>query len=285
MQHERGALRRGQLLEHDEERHPHGLVERDAVGRVGTEGSPAGQGCRARSAEDGLGEPRSDRGLARGPRRAQEVEAEPAHDDDEPAADVVDRVEVGPEQPGVALLHDVLGLLDAAEHPVRDVEQVAAVGVPRGAQAVVIRIRAEGGGAVRQVVHDIWDGTAPRDVTSGPSRRDMSHGSTLPRPTPTPDAPVESDEEEKSMGTVAQLTRPAAAIEVRGLSKTYPGGVEAVVDVDFAVPPGEVFGLLGPNGAGKSTTIGMLTTTIVPTAARPRSSGSTSSTTRSRRGA
>ena len=67
------------------------------------------------------------------------------------------------------------------------------------------------------------------------------------------------------MGTVAQLTRPAAAIEVRGLSKTYPGGVEAVADVDFAVPPGEVFGLLGPNGAGKSTTIGMLTTTIVPT--------------------
>jgi ABC-2 type transport system ATP-binding protein len=31
------------------------------------------------------------------------------------------------------------------------------------------------------------------------------------------------------------------------------------------VASGEVFGLLGPNGAGKSTTIGMLTTTIVPT--------------------
>jgi ABC-2 type transport system ATP-binding protein len=56
------------------------------------------------------------------------------------------------------------------------------------------------------------------------------------------------------------------AVEVRGLSKTYPGGVEAVKGVDFAVAPGEVFGLLGPNGAGKSTTIGMLTTTIVPTA-------------------
>jgi ABC-2 type transport system ATP-binding protein len=57
-----------------------------------------------------------------------------------------------------------------------------------------------------------------------------------------------------------------AAVEVRGLSKTYPGGVEAVKGVDFAVAPGDVFGLLGPNGAGKSTTIGMLTTTIVPTA-------------------
>jgi ABC-2 type transport system ATP-binding protein len=55
-------------------------------------------------------------------------------------------------------------------------------------------------------------------------------------------------------------------IEVHDLTKTYPGGVEAVKGIDFAVAPGEVFGLLGPNGAGKSTTIGMLTTTIVPTA-------------------
>src|ERR1700746_2863648 len=55
------------------------------------------------------------------------------------------------------------------------------------------------------------------------------------------------------------------AVEVSQLRKTYPGGVEAVRGIDFAVAPGEVFGLLGPNGAGKSTTIGMLTTTIAPT--------------------
>ncbi len=58
----------------------------------------------------------------------------------------------------------------------------------------------------------------------------------------------------------------SAAVDVRGLRKTYPGGVEAVREIDFQVAPGEVFGLLGPNGAGKSTTIGMLTTTITPTA-------------------
>jgi ABC-2 type transport system ATP-binding protein len=57
-------------------------------------------------------------------------------------------------------------------------------------------------------------------------------------------------------------------VEVQDLSKTYPGGVEAVRGIDFDVSPGEVFGLLGPNGAGKSTTVGILTTTIAPTSGR-----------------
>jgi ABC-2 type transport system ATP-binding protein len=58
------------------------------------------------------------------------------------------------------------------------------------------------------------------------------------------------------------------AIEAQSLTKTYPGGVEAVKGVDFTVEAGEVFGLLGPNGAGKSTTVGMLTTTIIPSSGR-----------------
>jgi len=63
------------------------------------------------------------------------------------------------------------------------------------------------------------------------------------------------------------------AVAVSGLRKTYPNGVEAVKGIDFEVAAGEVFGLLGPNGAGKSTTIGMLTTTIVPTSGSARLAG------------
>jgi ABC-2 type transport system ATP-binding protein len=50
---------------------------------------------------------------------------------------------------------------------------------------------------------------------------------------------------------------PTAAVEVRGLRKSY-GAVEAVRGVDFRVKPGEVFALLGPNGAGKTTTVEIL---------------------------
>jgi ABC-2 type transport system ATP-binding protein len=66
--------------------------------------------------------------------------------------------------------------------------------------------------------------------------------------------------------TPLHLRSPAGrpTVAVRGLRKTWPGGVEAVRGLDFDVFPGEVFGLLGPNGAGKSTTVGMLTTTVVP---------------------
>ncbi len=49
------------------------------------------------------------------------------------------------------------------------------------------------------------------------------------------------------------------SLEIAGLSKTYPNGVQALTDVSLTIPPG-MFGLLGPNGAGKSTLMRTLAT-------------------------
>ncbi|MDF2708834.1 MAG: ATP-binding cassette protein [Nonomuraea muscovyensis] len=44
-----------------------------------------------------------------------------------------------------------------------------------------------------------------------------------------------------------------AAIELRGLTKVYPGGVRALDALDLVIPDGEFFALLGPSGCGKTT--------------------------------
>ncbi|MBO6906446.1 MAG: ABC transporter ATP-binding protein, partial [Parvibaculum sp.] len=57
---------------------------------------------------------------------------------------------------------------------------------------------------------------------------------------------------------------PVPAIEVRGLSKTYPDGFQALKNVDLEIRPGEIFALLGPNGAGKTTLISIVCGIVNP---------------------
>ncbi len=52
-------------------------------------------------------------------------------------------------------------------------------------------------------------------------------------------------------------------IQIRGLYKTYTGGVHALQDVSLEIATG-MFGLLGPNGAGKSTLMKILATLETP---------------------
>lgn len=54
------------------------------------------------------------------------------------------------------------------------------------------------------------------------------------------------------------------AIETKGLSKTYQGGIQALHSIDLNVKPGVCFGLLGPNGAGKSTLVKTLLSIVHP---------------------
>jgi hypothetical protein len=88
--------------------------------------------------------------------RPQPVEAQPAGDDDQPPAHVVDLVAVGADQAGVGLLHDVLGFTEVAEHPEPDVEQVTSVATPG---MVELDVHVDGLGC-RTAVHVV----APRIV-------------------------------------------------------------------------------------------------------------------------
>jgi len=48
------------------------------------------------------------------------------------------------------------------------------------------------------------------------------------------------------------------ALSIRGLTKSYDNGFQALKGIDLDVKQGDFFALLGPNGAGKSTTIGII---------------------------
>jgi ABC-type multidrug transport system ATPase subunit len=77
--------------------------------------------------------------------------------------------------------------------------------------------------------------------------------------------------ERPAPGSSSEPEAGRAPIRTESLSKVFSGGagsVRAVDEVSLEIGSGEFFGLLGPNGAGKSTTIGMLTTTVVPTSGR-----------------
>jgi ABC-2 type transport system ATP-binding protein len=52
-------------------------------------------------------------------------------------------------------------------------------------------------------------------------------------------------------------------LSLTGVSKTYPGGVQALQDIHLDVPRG-MFGLLGPNGAGKSSLMRTIATLQQP---------------------
>jgi len=49
-----------------------------------------------------------------------------------------------------------------------------------------------------------------------------------------------------------------AGVILRGLSKTYPGGVQALKSLDLDVRDGELLVLLGPSGCGKTTLLRLL---------------------------
>ncbi|MCW4148569.1 ABC transporter ATP-binding protein [Halomonas sp. 18H] len=55
------------------------------------------------------------------------------------------------------------------------------------------------------------------------------------------------------------------ALSIRGLTKEYGNGFQALKGIDLDVQQGDFFALLGPNGAGKSTTLGVVCSLVQKT--------------------
>lgn len=83
-----------------------------------------------------------------------------------------------------------------------------------------------------------------------------------------PSAPLRYDaagspqEKEHGMASTAGLQAHDPVIDpvidVRGLTKTYSTGFQALKGIDLQIRRGEIFALLGPNGAGKTTLISII---------------------------
>jgi len=62
-------------------------------------------------------------------------------------------------------------------------------------------------------------------------------------------------------------------LSIRGLTKTYASGLQALKPVDLEIGRGEIFALLGPNGAGKTTLISIVCGIVTPTSGTVRVKG------------
>jgi ABC-2 type transport system ATP-binding protein len=62
-------------------------------------------------------------------------------------------------------------------------------------------------------------------------------------------------------------------ISIRGLTKTYASGFQALKNIDLEIRRGEIFALLGPNGAGKTTLINIICGIVNPSSGTVHADG------------
>ncbi|MFB9522716.1 ABC transporter ATP-binding protein [Streptomyces cremeus] len=87
---------------------------------------------------------------------------------------------------------------------------------------------------------------------------------TTPKsPLPPASSPVPRPPSREAPGPAA--SRPPAVVELRGATKSYPGGVHALRGVDLTVHEGEMLAVVGPSGSGKSTMLQIMGTLDKPT--------------------
>ncbi len=158
--------------------------------------------------------------LALAPGRAELVEAQPADDGHQPGPHVVELVGVGAEEPGERLLHRILRVAEVTEHPQGDVEHVAPVLAPGAAEAGV-DFRSVGGLSSwwRLIARSSGGRRRPSGQMSVTSRDGRGRRNVTSRPRCHVRA---------ARPVLQPMTDSTPTIEAHQLSKTYPGGVEAV---------------------------------------------------------
>ena len=57
-------------------------------------------------------------------------------------------------------------------------------------------------------------------------------------------------------------------ITIKGLSKVYDNGFEALKKINLDIKKGEIIALLGPNGAGKTTLISIICGIVTPSSGK-----------------
>ena len=62
-------------------------------------------------------------------------------------------------------------------------------------------------------------------------------------------------------------------VSIKGLTKTYASGLQALKPIDLDIAKGEIFALLGPNGAGKTTLISIVCGIVTPSTGKITADG------------
>ena len=73
--------------------------------------------------------------------------------------------------------------------------------------------------------------------------------------------------------TLVEPIQKRPMVEVSGVSKVYPGGVEALTSITLDCPEGALTTLLGPSGCGKTTLLKIIAGLIPPTSGEVRVNG------------